>query len=745
MSDCRKKLIAALLCLWSFEAFPQSAMIKVLIAGDDSAISDAIIIIKPLSDHSSRKQQILFTDNNGGAANTISTTSSILIHKLGFKDVNDTIEPGQSSTFHLEHSTYPLNDVVVTGQYDINTSDKSVYNVKVIDDKTIRQMAAKNLTDVLTNQLNMRLSQDNLLGSSVAINGISGQNVKILVDGVNVIGRENGNVDLSQINMNNVERIEIIEGPMSVSYGTDALGGLINIVTKKANSYPLEGDVHLYYESVGTYNADASLFFKQNNHSFALSGGRYFFDGYSDPDTSRYQDWKPTLQYFGTFNYNYSGHLLNVGVKSEYFNEEIQNKGMPVLSPYQAYAFDDYYFTRRLNEALFIEKRLKNNASIQLTNAYNNYRHIKNTYRIDLVTLQQQLAEGEGIQDTSVFDEWSLRGTYNSTLPSRKLNFQTGYDINLQSGTGENLAPGIRRIDDYAAFGSLEYEMLRNFYVRPGARIAYNTRYGAPLTPSLNLKYDLNDRYTFRAAYAHGFRAPSLKELDLSFVDANHNIHGNDSLKAETSDNFSASFTATKDMSGNKLKTDLSFFYNNINNQITLVLVNPTINEYTYANISKYKTRGVSFTGTFAMKNFSVCAGVSLLDLYNALSDSFDIEKFSLTPEFQTDMTFTIPKAGVDAAVFFKSTGSTPGYNIDAQGNLYETFLAAYTMMDVSVTKYLWKKHVAIAAGVKNLFDVSDLRSNSLDTGFHSANTGSVPYATGRFFFASLRIKLFKE
>src|SRR5207253_6072970 len=133
------------------------------------------------------------------------------------------------------------------------------------------------------------------------------------------------------INMNNVERIEIIEGPMSVSYGTDALGGLINIVTKKSSSFPFEGDLHLYYESVGTYNGDGTLFWRHGDHSLSLSGGRYFFDGFSLPDTSRYQEWKPKQQYFGTINYNYATRFLNIGLKTEYYNEEIQNKGTPVL------------------------------------------------------------------------------------------------------------------------------------------------------------------------------------------------------------------------------------------------------------------------------------------------------------------------------------------------------------------------------------------------------------------------------
>jgi outer membrane receptor for ferrienterochelin and colicins len=70
-------------------------------------------------------------------------------------------------------------------------------------------------------------------GSSVSINGISGEGVKILVNGVPMVGRIDGKIDISQINLTNVERIEIVKGPQSVIYGTDALGGVINIITKE--------------------------------------------------------------------------------------------------------------------------------------------------------------------------------------------------------------------------------------------------------------------------------------------------------------------------------------------------------------------------------------------------------------------------------------------------------------------------------------------------------------------------------
>ena len=113
-----------------------------------------------------------------------------------------------------------LEEVVITGQINNTNIDSSVYKVKIIGQSILEKDVFQTVADVINFETNLNLEQDNILGSGVNIQGISGQNVKILIDDVPVIGRLNGNVDLSQILLHNVYQIEIIEGPLSVSYGT---------------------------------------------------------------------------------------------------------------------------------------------------------------------------------------------------------------------------------------------------------------------------------------------------------------------------------------------------------------------------------------------------------------------------------------------------------------------------------------------------------------------------------------------
>ncbi|HNR86461.1 MAG TPA: Plug domain-containing protein [Taishania sp.] len=149
-------------------------------------------------------------------------------------DVFSFTKAGQiPSTIYLKKTITSFDEMIITGQLQHTTVSNCVQNVRVINSKKIEQMGAQNLTQLFKNELNIQLSNDAILGSGMDLQGISGENVKILVDGVPIIGKMNGTVDLNQINIQNVEKIEIIEGPLSVNYGSDALAGTITLLLKK--------------------------------------------------------------------------------------------------------------------------------------------------------------------------------------------------------------------------------------------------------------------------------------------------------------------------------------------------------------------------------------------------------------------------------------------------------------------------------------------------------------------------------
>ena len=201
-----------------------------------------------------------------------------------------------------------LSEVVITGQLKNVAKKNAVHDIEVITSEVLNSGLFTDLSNILSFQNNIKISNDNILGSSINLQGVSGENIKILIDGVPVIGRLNGNIDVSQINLSNIDRIEVIEGPLSVDFGSDALAGTINIITKKEFKNKWTGSLNSYYETVGKYNNELFVNYQYKKHSFSNQFGRNYFSGWSkdDPlklipeatlaDTNRFKKWKPKEQ-----------------------------------------------------------------------------------------------------------------------------------------------------------------------------------------------------------------------------------------------------------------------------------------------------------------------------------------------------------------------------------------------------------------------------------------------------------------
>lgn len=326
----------------------------------------------------------------------------VTINTDGFHREVDTISKGKSHRVRLAANAKDIGEVVVTGQLGASSLTNSTNKVKLIDRATIEAKGAVNLRDLLQNELNIRISQDQILGTGMSMLGVSGEGVKILIDGVPVIGRQNGNIDLSQINLANIERVEIVEGPLSTNYGSNAMAGTINLITKKPKNKGYDINLGAFYETVGNYNLNAGITSRVKNHSISAYGARNFFDGWTpgdswiefpkkEPaDSGRFQQWKMKEQYLGGLKYSYKFKKVELIPSLDLFREKIVNRGYP-RAPYQISAFDDEYVTNRQNGGLEVIGWLKTNLKLDVQLNYSNYKRIKNSYLTDLTTLNRQL------------------------------------------------------------------------------------------------------------------------------------------------------------------------------------------------------------------------------------------------------------------------------------------------------------------------------------------------------------------
>lgn len=647
--------------------------------------------------------------------------------------------------------TAVLQLVVFTGEIAPTTSSKTVQNVKIITFKNIERQGAVNLKDVLIKELNIRISNDNILGSSMSLQGISGQNIKILLDGVPMIGRENGNIDLSQINLNNIERIEIIEGPLSVIYGTDALGGVINLISKKAllsRDKPAQLTGNSYYESIGQYNFGGGGVVSLNKlMDFSANVNRNFFAGFNPDKESRAMIWKPKQQVFGNFSILNEKGKLRIRFKTDIFNEKIENKGEPVINHVEAYAKDQYYITNRVTSSLSLDYKRDSSTYENLLTSFSYYNRDMITYLKDLVdpNLPPTLVDNRESQSRNYFLNFMTRGSYNKQYNS-KFNYQYGFDINLNSAFGTRIESDKGKMNDFAAFTCVEIKHLKNFNIKPGLRATYNSRYAAPFIPSIQIQYAGIKNLTLRYSYGKGFRAPSLKELYLNFVDYNHNIQGNNELKSEVSNNHN--FTMRYKIKLNRRATlylDNGNFYNHIYNQISLVSLNANINEYSYMNIDNFKSIGTNFNASMQYGRWNISSGFAITGIYNNAFKSINEYKYNYSPEIRSQISYGMSRKYVKPkttlSLYYKYNGKRIGYSLSDTREVVQTKIMDYSMLDFTINRPMYKKKLNLTVGCKNILNVTNITSTGSLT-FHSTGSSSMPVSIGRSLFCQLNFIL---
>jgi outer membrane receptor for ferrienterochelin and colicins len=368
---------------------------------------------------------------------TVQNGVAVRIDFIGYRALLDTLYTLAPCSFSLKHAQlFDLDPVVVTGQYRPTTADKAVQRMHVIGAEQIQRMAAQNLGDVLGQELNMRLTQDNVLGTSLSMRGMGGENVKILVDGVPVIGRQDGNLDLAQIDLTGIERVEILEGPLSVNYGTNALAGTINLITRKNTGNSSSLKAIAYVEPMGRLNLSVAAGQHFGKSDVLLSVGRNFFGGWAPgqsgvfdfnehlADSTRYQPWKPREQYFGRLNYRYAlNDQWTLNYKGEAMQDRITDRGLP-RAPYEESAFDSDFLTQRFDNALFATGKLNKGRHIDALIAHDRYQRTRRMWIRDLTTLETQPVPGEA--DDSRFSLTNIRATYANANDSAKARLRIG-------------------------------------------------------------------------------------------------------------------------------------------------------------------------------------------------------------------------------------------------------------------------------------------------------------------------------
>jgi len=706
---------------------------------------------------------ISYTDREGNFKISAPAGSSTLVIKSGLSSEAQeiAIEANTDQTLSpisIKEKSYELSEVVVTGQYGPQSMKDAVYKVRSISAEKIKLRAPTNIQQVLNTEFGFRFTNDLTLGTSnVEMMGMSGRNVKILLDGVPLVDRSDLKEGLNQIDINTVERIEIVEGPMSVVYGTDALAGVINIITKGKTGYKFGVSARVQEETAGSeyealdgqgsHNKNISVNWQNNGWNAVAGLSNNTFGGWNVPDKTATREvvnatqfWKPKDQYLGNLKVGYGNEKFNIWYRADGVNEEITSRG-GLNADYSVVT--QTYTTKRLNNQLHADWHLNEKLSLTMVGGYTDLQRKTKTVKYDFATRTESLTTGDGEQDIAKFNATLFRATLQYKI-SNVISFQPGIEINREGASGQRIKD-TPVINDYAAFFSAEIKPLNSLKLRPGVRFINNSVYDAPVAvPSLNAMLNLTTDLDLRLGYGRGFRAPALRELYFDFFDASHSIMGNENLRAEKSNSFDAS------LSWNAIRKDrihltstLAGFYNDFFDRIEYGLYEEDQSITTLINISRYKTAGFSLDNTFIYSGLQVNFGVSYIGRYNDLTEGdfqTEVPKFSWTPELFSNLIYTVTKLKGSVSLAFKYTGSRPSYQVTTSepNNPRLVKIGSFTWTDLLFNKTI-NKYLTLNAGVKNLFDVTQLTNTSATSGgAHSSGGGTVPYSYGRSYVFGL-------
>lgn len=377
--------------------------------------------------------------------------------------------------------------------------------VQIISQKTIQQAGSLRLSDILSEQTGLFMT--NGFGTGVSMQGLNPDYTLILIDGEPLIGRTSGVLDLKRITVGNIKQIEIVRGPSSSLYGSEAMAGVINIITDKSRKNTL--GISTRY---GTYNtADFSVkgSIRTNRINYQGFGNFYRTDGFSIRPNSRERSVAPIGRFTQQHNLGYRlSDRTNLSLNFRHNSETIKNN-ITVINNGNSI------------NSIGIEKNEDLNATLQLAHKFNE--RIKNTTRLygTQFNSSQELISDNGVPYLDAFKQQFARIENQTDFHLNKqleFNIGGGYIHETANSTRYDNSTSIKTNRIGYIYGQTEWSALNNLTLIGGARYDNNELFAAAFSPKLALQYKINKNISLKGSIGRGFKAPDFRQLYLNFT-----------------------------------------------------------------------------------------------------------------------------------------------------------------------------------------------------------------------------------
>jgi outer membrane receptor for ferrienterochelin and colicins len=665
-----------------------------------------------------------------------------------------------------------LDEVVVTGQLKPQSIKKSVFEVKVITSKDIENRAGNNLADLLSQTLNIDVFQNASTGKSeINVLGLDGKYFKVLIDNIPVVNEEGfgNNTDLTLINLDDVERIELVQGAMGVQYGANALSGVLNIITKKKSKYKWKVNAFLQEETVG----NEYELFNQGRHiqsvnvgyklteedyvnvSFNRNDFRGFLGDYKgkyhdENDNLRGHDWLPKNQNFAKLLFSHKKENFSFFYKFDYLNENIFS--------YDSIVRTNFITSTQTSNPSSLDERFSNERFVHHANItgslgdvlYNiSTSYQKQEKKRESFTYFIRKDEKENIADALYLSKkvWYSRGSFSNLINTDKFNLQGGYEFTNESGysssEGTTIADGDESVSNtlrnFDLFASSEIIFSESFAVKPGIRASFTNLFGTQFYYGVSARKLLKNDWEARAILGYSTRIPNFDELYTFLVNTNHDIQGNENLNPEkglsTFFHLKKRTNITDDLIVNN---KLTLSYIKTDERIELIVINEDPLQSQYNNIDEFSSLGASLENSFYYKNLKLNIGVSYFGVQKMLDyDSGELSPYQGNFQLNTNFTYTIPKIETSLTAYYKYIGETNRFLI-VDGSYQNQIINPYSWLDITVHKKFLDKKIGVTLGVRNLLNVVDINTNSVSNGAHTGSDDSISLGYGRSFFLKL-------
>ncbi|WP_420320306.1 TonB-dependent receptor plug domain-containing protein [Flagellimonas sp.] len=634
-----------------------------------------------------------------------------------------------------------LDEVIVTATRTVRQLSSLPLPVTLISKKQLQQTGVTRLNEILNEQTGIIMTPDATIGGGegVQIQGIASDYVLVLIDGVPVVGRSSGNLDLSRFAIGNIKQIEVVKGPSSSLFGSEALGGVINIITEKPVSDKISGQISHRLASFNHQNTNFSVNRWTNKIGYSFFTDRLSTDGY---DLSPNQEGKTVNPFF---NYTFNARL--------FYNHSDQ-LGVYASGRYFFHEFDIAPSTSEEKDAN-IQLRINHNPSKKINLQYELYytNYITNESTIDPAN-DNLLIEND-------FDQKLFR-------PEIRFNYAFNPNNTLTAGGGYNFETLDRSLfaetvsfDSQYVFAQYDFKPMKKLNLIAGARFDNHSEYNSQLSPKISARYELSEHLAIKASVGSGFKAPDFRQLYLDFTNAaggGYSVFGKDveatgiqrlqnnneiatlqvdasdlgkKLYAESSVGYNLGFVHKK----GKLSSEINFFRNDFKNLIdTRILAAKTNgqNVFGYINRESVYTQGLEIDLKYSLSNqLNFSAGYQLLHAYDKnkelaiengevfarhpetlstiqleKSDYFGLENRSRhTLNFKAFYEIPKWKANANLRVTYRSKfGLTDRNGNEVLDDFDDSFVDGYALINLAFGKTFFK-HYQLQFGANNLLD----------------------------------------